>query len=261
MTAFDVAAHAPGLQLAGNTHEVVVGLLRRTFDRFMATGSKSPLLGPPVLQADQEARTQYGKSFPTLGGHVCSSNGTAAGLSLVPAACHHVFTLWGRRPPGAATQQVVESWCFRNEGGSELGRLFSFRQREVVFVGTPDECMHWRDDATGRMTRWFEHLGLDLSPEPATDPFTGTGAKMLQFAQLHRALKFEFQADIAPGMRRALASSNHHRDHFASAFELGPDRHTACAGFGFERAVLAMFNVHGEELRAWPARLRSDVTP
>ena len=47
----------------------------------------------------------------------------------------------------------------------------------------------------------------------------------------------------------ALASFNHHRDHFGSTYGIeladGGTAHTACLGFGHERIVLALLRTHG----------------
>jgi hypothetical protein len=54
----------------------------------------------------------------------------------------------------------------------------------------------------------------------------------------------------------ALASFNHHVDHFASTYGIeladGGTAHTACLGFGHERIVLALLRTHGLDPSRWP---------
>ncbi|HEY1334850.1 MAG TPA: hypothetical protein VGF31_11390, partial [Myxococcaceae bacterium] len=59
----------------------------------------------------------------------------------------------------------------------------------------------------------------------------------------------------------AVCSFNYHQDHFGRLFEISlPDgsiAHTACLGFGLERATLALFRRHGLDPREWPAAVRA----
>ena len=61
----------------------------------------------------------------------------------------------------------------------------------------------------------------------------------------------------------ALASFNHHLDHFGSTYGIeladGSTAHTACLGFGHERIVLALLRTHGLDPEAWPAEVKEKL--
>jgi len=63
----------------------------------------------------------------------------------------------------------------------------------------------------------------------------------------------------------AICSFNWHQNHFSSAFGIrssdGAEAHTACLGFGMERVTMALFKVHGFDVAAWPAGVRSQLWP
>ena len=80
---------------------------------------------------------------------------------------------------------------------------------------------------------------------------------MLASNQRQDGLKLELLVQIAGPEPTALASFNHHRDHFGSTYGIrladGETAHTACLGFGHERIVLALLRTHGLDPDAWPA--------
>ena len=61
----------------------------------------------------------------------------------------------------------------------------------------------------------------------------------------------------------AIASFNHHLDHFGSSYGIeltdGRTAHSACLGFGHERIVLALLRTHGLDPDAWPTDVRSEL--
>ena len=63
----------------------------------------------------------------------------------------------------------------------------------------------------------------------------------------------------------ALCSFNYHQDKFGGEFGIrtadGAVAHTACLGFGMERVTMALFKVHGFDVAAWPADVRSQLWP
>ena len=124
---------------------------------------------PPVMSRSQLEKSGYLNSFPNLLGCVCGLHGTerdihaavsrfAAGgdwttsLSpadqvLSPAACYPVNPIAARRGPlpAGGLRFDVAADCFRREPSPHLDRLQSFRMREYVCIGSPDDVSGFRE--------------------------------------------------------------------------------------------------------------------
>src|SRR5271166_2414226 len=132
---------------------------------------------PPVMSRAQLEKSGYLKSFPNLLGCVCALHGSeasirgaverhesggdwtsslsAADLVLSPAACYPVYPIVatrGRLPQGGL-QFDIEADVFRHEPSQSLDRLQSFRMREFVRIGSPDEIVEFRE-------RWMARAPL-----------------------------------------------------------------------------------------------------
>ncbi len=261
-----IKAQTPGIQVATGTFDKILSGLRRGLRTAFPADTPECVWGPPVISAADMERLGYGRSFPQLLGTVSVApdlTATQEDLALVASACHHVYPLYAGKEISAPTSMMVEGWCFRNDSPGETGRLRSFRQREVVHIAEPDLCATWRAETLESVEKWLRDLGIEVIREAADDPFFGRGSRMLKAKQRDQYLKWEFRADLGDGVR-AIGSSNYHKGHFSSAFGFhGQDRkevHTSCIGFGLERLVLALVNVHGEDLANWPEYLRIDST-
>jgi len=240
---------------------------------------------PPVMSRRDLEKSGYLASFPNLLGCVSALHGSEADiraavqrfeaggnwtaslspadLVLSPAACYPVYPLAAARGPVPRGGWVfdVACDCFRHEPSKALDRLQSFRMREYVCIGRPDEIVDFR-------TRWIERgqelagaLGLACSVAPANDPFFGREGKMKAVSQIQQALKFELLVPIHSAERpTACMSFNYHRDHFGTTWGIrdaeGEVAHTGCAAFGMDRLAVAMFAAHGVDLARWPRPVR-----
>jgi seryl-tRNA synthetase len=240
---------------------------------------------PPVMSRRQVEKSGYLKSFPhflgcvsclagdeaEIGKHVdrYDSGGdwttglSAADLVLSPAACYPIYPLVASRGdvPERGLLFDVACDCFRREPSKMLDRLQSFRMREYVCIGTPDQIGNFR-------TRWMKQaeaianqLGLPYRLDQASDPFFGRGGKLMATSQVEQALKFELLVPIHSEEKpTACMSFNNHRDHFGAAWNIadvvGQTVHTGCVAFGIDRLALALFATHGVEFAGWPARVR-----
>jgi len=240
---------------------------------------------PPVMSRRQLERSGYLKSFPHFLGCVCCLSGSeaevrgtverfetgeewtdalaATDLVLTPAACYPVYPIVASRD-GVPTEGLlfdVASDCFRREPSRDIDRLQSFRMREFVCVGTPEQIVDFRSRWMARAQALAKELGLAYRIDQASDAFFGRGGKLMAMSQIEQALKFELLVPVrSAGQPTACMSFNYHRDHFGTAWDLrdksGTVMHTGCVAFGMDRLALALFATHGLEAACWPAVTR-----
>jgi seryl-tRNA synthetase len=243
---------------------------------------------PPVMTRRHVEKSGYLHGFPHLLGCVCGLQGDeaethaavgrfnagqdwtdalrATDLVLTPAACYPLYPLVAARGavPGGALKFDVASYCFRREATHEIDRLQSFRMREFVCMGSPQQALDFR-------TRWLDRaqaiaadLVLPHRIAPASDPFFGRAAPLIAQSQIEKSLKFELLIPVrSPERPTACMSFNYHRDHFSSTWGLhtedGEAAHTACVAFGMDRLALALFAIHGLDLQQWPDEARQSL--
>lgn len=240
---------------------------------------------PPVMSRRQLEKHGYLKSFPNLLGCVSCLGGAereiravvdrfetgedwtaslgATDLVLTPAACYPVYPLAAERGPvpGGGLLFDVACDCFRREPSRDIDRLQSFRMREYVCIGSPDEIQIFRDEWIERAKGVADQLGLAYRIDLASDPFFGRGGQIAAISQKQQALKFELLVPIrSEDQPTACMSFNYHREHFGETWGLhdasGALSHTGCVAFGMDRLAVAMFATHGVDLSLWPAAVR-----
>jgi seryl-tRNA synthetase len=240
---------------------------------------------PPVMSREQLEKSGYLNSFPNLLGCVCALHGseasiraaadrytdggdwtealTSSDLVLSPAACYPVYPIAAARGqlPAGGLQFDIEADVFRREPSQSLDRLQSFRMREFVRIGSAPEIVEFRERWLGRAPQIAADLSLPHTIEVASDPFFGRVGQVIAVSQRLQALKFEllipYHAKATP---TACMSFNYHREHFGQVWDIKDERgeiaHTSCVAFGIDRLVVALFAVHGLDLRQWPAVTR-----
>ena len=243
---------------------------------------------PPTIERRLIEKSGYLKSFPHLAGTVfcfCGSDvqhrellehvqegkpwgafQTMSDVALTPSVCYPLYQhLAGQLPAGGRLVDLL-GWVFRHEPSPEPTRLQSFRMREFVRAGTPDQVIEWRN-------RWHERghalllgLGLPATSETAADPFFGRGGKMLAANQREQKLKFEVVVPVISSDKpTAVCSFNYHQDHFGQTYGIrtadGEIAHSACLGFGMERVTMALFRHHGFVPAQWPRQVRDQLWP
>jgi seryl-tRNA synthetase len=240
---------------------------------------------PPVMSRHQLEKSGYLRSFPNLLGCVCALHGSeaairtaadsyytggdwtkglgAADLVLSPAACYPLYPLVaarGRLPAGGLLFDVAAD-CFRREPSRSLDRLQSFRMREFVCIGTPQEIMIFREQWMTKAQGLARDLALPAELDVANDPFFGKVGQIMAVSQRQNALKFEllipYHAQAKP---TACMSFNCHLEHFAEVWGIhdntGTLAHTGCVAFGMDRLAVALFANHGVETARWPESVR-----
>jgi len=240
---------------------------------------------PPVMSRRQLEKSGYLKSFPNLLGCVCVLHGTeaairsaadryetggdwttslgAADLVLTPAACYPLYPLVAARGPLPAGGLIadVAADCFRREPSRSLDRLQSFRMREFVRIGSPDDITAFREGWIARARELATELGLPYTVDVANDPFFGRVGQVMAVSQLQQALKFELLIPYYEGARpTACMSFNYHREHFGEVWGIKSNgaepAHTGCVAFGMDRLTVALFANHGVDPDRWPASAR-----
>jgi seryl-tRNA synthetase len=238
---------------------------------------------PPVMSRQQLERSGYLKSFPHLLGCVCALHGSEASirsaverheaggdwttslsssdLVLSPAACYPVYPIVAARGrlPAGGLQFDIEADVFRHEPSHSLDRLQSFRMREFVRIGSPQEILEFRESWMAKAPLLAADLGLPFSIDVANDPFFGRVGQVMAVSQRQQALKFELLIPYYPGASpTACMSFNYHREHFGHVWGIhdhaGELAHTSCVAFGIDRLTVALFAIHGLNLQEWPAR-------
>ena len=238
---------------------------------------------PPIIDRSILERVHYLDSFPHLCGSVHSFFGNAiqalavaeransggnwgellgpTHVVLNPAACYPVYPSFTGIVPEQGRLVTMLNWVYRHEPSPEPTRMQSFRVREFVRVGTPEQVVQWRDMWLQRGLDLLTSLGLPAKSDVAADPFFGRGGKILAMNQKEQKLKFEVLVPvISLDDPTACCSFNFHQDHFGTTFDIrtpdGNVANTACLGFGLERVTMALFKAHGFDPKAWPTAVR-----
>ncbi|NPC57359.1 amino acid--[acyl-carrier-protein] ligase [Caenimonas soli] len=264
----------------------------RRFDdlvaRIAAPDGAEQLSFPPILPRALVEKVGYLDNFPQLAGSVHSFAGNDAKarelsahvnggqrwehlldpteVMLTPAACYPVYPNFSGLLPGGGRLITVLGWVFRHEPSDEPTRLQSFRMREFIRMGKPDEVLAWRDNWLQRGLDLLRGLDLPVQSDVASDPFFGRAGKMMAAQQVDQRLKFEIVVPIISLEKpTAICSFNWHQDHFSSKFGIRSSddsiAHTACLGFGMERVTLALIKTHGFDPASWPDSVRRQLWP
>ena len=244
---------------------------------------------PPVMSRHQLEKSGYLKSFPNLLGCVCALhsseadiNGavarhdaggdwttslTPADLVLSPAACYPVYPIAAERGPVPDDGYVfdIAADVFRHEPSKEIDRFQSFRMREYVCIGSPDQVSSFRQRWMVRAQEIANLLELPFTLETASDPFFGRMGSIKAVAQLQAALKFELLIPVRSNEKQtACMSFNYHKEHFGNVWDMklqsGELAHSGCVAFGMDRLAVAMFAIHGLDMASWPAPVRKALS-
>lgn len=275
---------AQGVYARTGLYEGVVDALSALISRHRPDGAEILRL-PPVMSRRQIERSGYLGSFPNLLGCMCCLSGpepeirravdrfteggdwtSSLGVSdlvLTPAACYPLYPIAAARGALPAQGLVfdVASDCFRREPSQSLDRMQSFRMREYVRIGSPEQIVAFREAWIVRAKGLADTLALTYQVDLASDPFFGRASSFLAASQIQQALKFELLIPtVSQTSPTACMSFNYHRDHFGTIWDIrqsdGEPAHTGCVAFGMDRLAIALFCTHGLVVQDWPAGVR-----
>ncbi|MBS0315682.1 MAG: amino acid--[acyl-carrier-protein] ligase [Proteobacteria bacterium] len=272
----------------GAVFEDILARFDALVGRVAAPDGAQQMLFPPVLPRAVLDKVGYMNSFPQLSGSVHSFFGNEAQgrelssrvergerwddlldmteVMLNPAACYPVYPAFSGLLPGNGRLVTLLAWVYRHEPSDEPTRLQSFRVREFVRMGKPQDVLEWRDAWLQRGLAILQGLELPTQSDVASDPFFGRAGKMMAANQRDQRLKFEILVPVISHENpTALCSFNWHQDYFTSKFGIsgadGSLAHTACLGFGLERVTLALIRAHGFDPKTWPDAVRAQLWP
>jgi seryl-tRNA synthetase len=278
----------PGLHAISGRFDAVLRGLDRAISALGEREGAETMRFPPAMNRAHFEASGYMRGFPQLAGSIhcfcgderahrtllkCIAEGEdwtvgqqGSDMVLTPAACYPIYPVLAARgvlPPQGATIDV-ESWCFRHEPSDDPARLQSFRMREYVRIGSPDDVVAFRERWLARTPEIAASLGLQAVVDVANDPFFGRAGTLKADSQREQKLKFELLVTVGdPDRPTACMSFNYHQDLFGTLCGLtlpdGSTAHTGCVGFGLERLSLALFSAHGFDLAAWPAPVRATL--
>jgi seryl-tRNA synthetase len=179
---------------------------------------------------------------------------------LAPAACFHVYL--------ANTDEVLPDvvittlgQCYRYEGrnASLAERLWDFRMREIVFLGSPGFVRSSRESTMNTVLTWLDRWELRGVVEPGHDPFFLRGDR--PECELDPNPKFELRLDLPYRHGDfACASFNISGTFFGVTSNItrsdGGTAWTGCTAFGIDRWAWAVLAQHGSDPDRWPDGLR-----
>jgi len=241
---------------------------------------------PPVMPRASLEKQGYLKSFPNLIGAVSTLTGSDRDISrsaakhedggewtedlkpsdlvLAPAACYPIYPIAAERGtvPDAGYVFDVAADCFRHEPSRHVDRFQSFRMREYVRIGTPEQIQAFREPWVERAKGIADVIGLPYTVDVANDPFFGRVGALMASQQREDALKFELLVPVrSKDSPTACMSFNYHKEHFGEVWGLhnaaGQVLHTGCVAFGMDRLAVALFVTHGADIAQWPASVRA----
>ncbi len=275
-----------GLYGRSGLFEEVVQRFSALVERAGATARPETIHFPPAMTRRDLEKSGYLKNFPDMAGTIHAFAGkdrehallverlhgdldwtehqAVTGVAMTPAACYPLYPVVARRgrlPEQGGTYDVT-GWVFRHEPSQEPTRMLTFRQREIVRIGTEAQVIAFRSEWLEKAQAIAERLELPHEVDVANDPFFGRAARMLKASQRDQELKFELLIPVNDGKGpTACVSFNYHQDHFGTGWDIrthdGEVAHTACVGFGMERVTLALFKHHGLDVDAWPRTVRA----
>lgn len=264
-----------GLASFGEPATVLLHVLDDVFTDWGIRAGATRMTFPPLLNADDLRTLDYFRNFPHLGSPVSRirpdrldfySRGAADGPvpardladaeHLLPsAACYGCLLHFSGTTTETPLRVSTVAQCFRHEDHYDgLRRLWGFTMREIICIGSAEQVRDHLEHHHVRLAAFAADLGLNLSRQPATDPFfEKEGARTVM--QLLAPVKDEYVHTDGT----AVASMNNHRNFFGERRSIAyadKPAFTGCVAFGLERWVHVLNERFDGDLRAAAVAVR-----
>ncbi|HMZ07425.1 MAG TPA: amino acid--[acyl-carrier-protein] ligase [Anaerolineales bacterium] len=283
-----IESGVPGVYGRSGVFEGVIQQFEAYLSRYSRHLNPEVMRFPPIINREDYLKTSHIETFPQLMGSLHGFLGNERDhmellqkrdsgedwttslkpieLMMAPAACYPLYpTARDSILPEQGRLVDLVGFVFRHEPSNDPARMQSFRQREFVRLGTPEQALGHRDEWLDRGIEVYKTVGLDeVQRVVANDPFFGRGGRAMVVSQIEQAMKYELIFPITSTEKpTAIASSNYHMDHFSHSYNIktanGEYAHTACIGFGLERTALALFKKHGFQVDQWPNSVKTTL--
>lgn len=215
---------------------------------------------PAMIDGDVLKKCNYFESFPhhlslistvrddklanvSLKKQVASDDVQIHDKFLTPAACLHFYPMLEKMQPKKELIITTKARVYRYEGNrfNEIGRLWDYTVREMVFVGTTDYVREMLDKMMNKVLAYAKSITPKAKLVPSCDIFFGCKRNEIKKKlQLANEKKYELIIPI-DGEDVAVASFNFHGNHFSMPFHFDKQGSmvSGCVGFGLERWLLA----------------------
>ena len=165
---------------------------------------------------------------------------------LTPSACVHVYPMLENKYDGKNTCYTFNEKVYRYENGdySNKERLWEFKVREFVFVGTVEYVQSMLNMFKTKVLSYSLLIDSNAELIKASDTFYPTKVNNLkERLQLSNDLKYELLMTL-DNRKIATASFNYHGTHFSKPFNFDSDGNimSGCVGFGLDRWMLCLGN-------------------
>lgn len=245
----------------------IIELLESRFLSWARTLDSTAMLFPPLMEVKDLEKFDYFINFPHLalltsrihsqrlesyaqeGKNIASipqSHLVSSDYVLPSAACYNIYLHLRETTLTAPKYVTTVAQCFRNEAEYPgLQRLWGFRMREIVCIGSQDDVQTFLDKLKAIIQAFVDEIQLPLHLEIANDPFYDMRGRRALMQQLS-PVKFEFVYDGSV----AIASANFHRNFFGERCNIrtsdGAFAFSGCIAFGIERWLHALFKHFGD---------------
>lgn len=163
-------------------------------------------------------------------------------MYMSPSACLHFYPiLENKNIDKKIMTTLTQVYRYEEAGFSMQSRLWEFTVREILFVGNKDYISEKLSYILEKAIAFAKKIDPDAYVREASDIFFPSRKnEMKKFIQKRNKLKQEIVIHIG-GREVAVASFNHHNNHFSKPFNFDRDGSvmSGCVGFGMERWVSA----------------------
>lgn len=274
-----------GLMVFGPTFAKVVSALDRKILTIAARYEAEELLVPALIPGAKLNQAGYPRNFPH---HIASVNILPHNLNqlkdftsaeetnvdsfqfsgnfLLPAACLGCYNYFSDQKISESYTFTVVAQCSRYEAKRMTTpvRLWNFRMREIVHLGSPESAFEFRKEVLQVLISFLGKLGLPVRIAAANDPFFADYGYAIANYQKTLELKYEIQARLpnVPGPL-AIGSLNLHQDFFGKNFNIqdqkGQNISSSCIAFGLERWAYWLISWLGTNTQDWPDDVREAI--